>query len=178
MIITIGGLPGTGTTTIAKMIAEKYNLRHVCAGFIFREMAKEMGMDLAEFSKYAEENEEVDKEIDRRQVEMAKEGNIVLEGRLAAWMLIKNNIKIDLAIWLKAPPMVRAERISIRENEDVEEAMRKMLEREQSEKKRYKEIYNIDIDDLSIYDLVIDTSKWGIDGVFNIICTAIDNLKK
>jgi cytidylate kinase len=178
MIITIGGLPGTGTTTMAKKIAEKYNLRHVCAGFIFRDMAKEMGMDLAEFSKYAEENEEVDKEIDRRQVEMAKEGNIVLEGRLAAWMLIKNNIKIDLAIWLKAPPMVRAERISIRENEDVEEAMRKMLEREQSEKKRYKEIYNIDIDDLSIYDLVIDTSKWGIDGVFNIICTAIDNLKK
>ena len=178
MIITIGGLPGTGTTTMAKKIAEKYNLRHVCAGFIFRDMAKEMGMDLAEFSKYAEENEEVDKEIDRRQVEMAKEGNIVLEGRLAAWMLIKNNIKIDLAIWLKAPPMVRAERISIRENEDVEEAMRKMLEREQSEKKRYKEIYNIDIDDLSIYDLVIDTSKWGIDGVFSIICTAIDNLKK
>ncbi|AEF96047.1 (d)CMP kinase [Methanotorris igneus] len=178
MIITIGGLPGTGTTTMAKKIAEKYGLKHVCAGFIFRDMAKEMGMDLSEFSKYAEENEEVDKEIDRRQVEMAKEGNIVLEGRLAAWMLMRNNIKIDLAIWLKAPPMVRAERISIRENEDVEEAMRKMLEREQSEKKRYKEIYNIDIDDLSIYDLVIDTSKWGVDGVFNIICTAIDNLKK
>ncbi|EHP85000.1 (d)CMP kinase [Methanotorris formicicus] len=177
MIITIGGLPGTGTTTMAKKIAERYNLKHVCAGFIFRDMAKEMGMDLAEFSKYAEENEEIDKEIDRRQVEMAKEGNIVLEGRLATWMLMKNNIKIGLAIWLKAPPMVRAERISIRENEDVEEAMKKMLEREKSEKKRYKEIYNIDIDNLSIYDLVIDTSKWDVDGVFNIICSAIDNLK-
>lgn len=89
MIITIGGLPGTGTTTIAKLISEKYNLNHVCAGFIFRDMAKEMGMGLQEFSKYAEENPNIDHEIDRKQVELAKEGNIVLEGRLATWMLKK-----------------------------------------------------------------------------------------
>jgi cytidylate kinase len=176
MIITIGGLPGTGTTTIAKMIAEKYNLRHVCAGFIFREMAKEMGMDLQEFSKYAEQHREVDEEIDRRQVEIAKQGNVVLEGRLAAWMLLKNGIEPDLTIWFKAPLEVRAERISKRENVDKEIALKKMVEREASEKKRYKEIYNIDLDDLSIYDLVIDTSKWDVEGVFNIVSSAIDNL--
>jgi cytidylate kinase len=51
-----------------------------------------------------------------------------------------------------------------------------MVEREASEKKRYKEIYNIDLDDLSIYDLVIDTSKWDVEGVFNIVSSAIDNL--
>lgn len=177
MIITIGGLPGTGTTTIAKMIAEKYNLRHVCAGFIFREMAKEMGMDLQEFSKYAEQHKEIDEEIDRRQVEIAKQGNVVLEGRLAAWMLLKNGIKPDLTIWFKAPLEVRAERISKRENIDKDVALKKMIEREASEKKRYKEIYNIDLDDLSIYDLVIDTSKWDVEGVFNIVSSAIDNLK-
>ena len=178
MIITIGGLPGTGTTTIAKMIAEKYNLKHVCAGFIFREMAKEMGMDLQEFSKYAEEHEEIDKEIDRRQVELARQGNVILEGRLAAWMLLRNGVKPDLTIWFKAPLEVRAERISKRENIDKEDALKKMIERENSEKKRYKEIYNIDLDDLSIYDLIIDTSKWDVEGVFGIVSSAIDNLKR
>ena len=134
MIITIGGLPGTGTTTMSKLISERYNLKHVCAGFIFRDMAKEMNMELQEFSKYAEENPEIDKEIDRKQVEMAKEGNIVLEGRLAAWMLKNNNVNPTLSIWLRAPPMVRCERISERENEDLDTALTKMINRENSEK--------------------------------------------
>ncbi|ADG12783.1 cytidylate kinase [Methanocaldococcus infernus ME] len=177
MIITIGGLPGTGTTTIAKKIAEKYNLRYVCAGLIFREMAKEKGMSVEEFSKYAEKNKDVDKEIDKRQVELAKEGNIVLEGRLAAWMLLKNNIKPTLSIWFKAPIEVRAKRIAEREKISYEEALKNMTLREESEKKRYKEIYDIDLDNLFIYDLIIDTSKWDIGGVFNIVSTAIDNLK-
>ena len=34
-----------------------------------------------------------------------------------------------------------------------------MVEREQSEAKRYGEIHGIDIADLSIYDLVLDTEK-------------------
>jgi len=177
MIITIGGLPGTGTTTMAKMIAEKYGLEHVCAGFIFRDMAKEMNMDLNEFSKYAEQNPEIDKEIDRRQVELAKKGNIVLEGRLAAWMLKNNDVEPTVSIWLKAPPMVRCKRISERENEDIELALEKMIKRENSEKKRYKEIYNIDIDDLSIYNIMIDSSKWDVEGVFNIICKSIESIK-
>ncbi len=177
MIITIGGLPGTGTTTMAKMIAEKYGLEHVCAGFIFRDMAKEMNMDLNEFSKYAEQNPEIDKEIDRRQVELAKKGNIVLEGRLAAWMLKNNDVEPTVSIWLKARPMVRCKRISERENEDIELALEKMIKRENSEKKRYKEIYNIDIDDLSIYNIMIDSSKWNIEGVFNIICKSIESIK-
>ncbi len=176
MIITIGGLPGTGTTTIAKKIAKKFNLRYVCAGIIFREMAKEMNMSVEEFSKYAEKHKEIDKEIDKRQVELAKQGNIVLEGRLAAWMLLKNNIKPDLSIWFKTPIEIRAERISKRENLSFEEALQKIKLREDSEKKRYKDIYNINLDDLSIYDLVIDTSKWNIMGVFNIVGTAILNL--
>jgi len=177
MIITIGGLPGTGTTTTSKLLSEKYGLNHVCAGFIFRDMAKEMNMTLQEFSSYAETNTEVDNEIDRRQVEAAQSGDLILEGRLAGWILKKSDIKPDLSIWLKADPMVRCVRISERENENVDLALEKMISREASEKKRYKEIYNIEIDDLSIYDLTIESSKWDAKGVFNIIEKAIDNLK-
>jgi cytidylate kinase len=94
---------------------------------------------------------------------------------LAGWMLEKNNIKADLSIWLKADPMVRCKIISLRENEGIEKAMDEMILRENSEKKRYNEIYDINIDDLSIYDIIIESSKWDIDGVFNLIDYAIGN---
>ena len=179
MIITIGGLPGTGTTTIAKLICEKYNLKHVCAGFIFRDMAKEKNMTVEEFSTYAEQNPEIDHEIDRIQVEMAKEGNIVLEGRLANWMLKNNAVEPTVSIWLKAPPKVRCERITERDNEEsISIALKKMMDREKSEKKRYKELYNINIDDLSIYDLIINSSTWDIEGVFSIVDMAINHKSK
>ena len=32
--------------------------------------------------------------------------------------------------------------------------------REESEARRYKKYYNIDINDLSVYDLVVDTGKF------------------
>ena len=39
MIITIGGLAGTGTTTLAEKLSEKLDIPYISAGFIFREMA-------------------------------------------------------------------------------------------------------------------------------------------
>lgn len=74
--------------------------------------------------------------------------------------------------------MVRCERISERECEDINTALNKMINRENSEKKRYKELYDINIDDLSIYDIIINSSAWNIEGVFSIIDRAIANKSK
>ena len=41
MKITIGGLPGSGTTTVSRILSEKLNLEWISAGKIFRELAKE-----------------------------------------------------------------------------------------------------------------------------------------
>ncbi|WP_456481706.1 (d)CMP kinase [Methanopyrus sp.] len=182
VVITIGGLPGSGTTTMARRLAEHYGLKHVYAGEIFRKMAEERGADLEEFSKVAEDNPEIDLEIDRRQREAAEEGNVVLEGRLAAFVAageldhVKGPDLATLKIWLKAPLEVRAERVAKREGIDVEEARRRIQEREKSELKRYKEIYGVDPTDLSPYDLVLDTSRWSEDETFSILKAAIDPL--
>ncbi|BAA30368.1 (d)CMP kinase [Pyrococcus horikoshii] len=172
LVITVSGLAGSGTTTLSKKIAEHYGLKHVYAGLIFRQMAKEKGMSLEEFQKYAELHPEIDREVDRRQIEAAKEGNVVIEGRLAGWM-VKN---ADLKIWLDAPIRVRAERVAKREGISVEEAFMKIAEREMQNRKRYLNLYGIDINDLSIYDLIINTSKWSPEGVFAIVKAAIDHL--
>ena len=66
MIITIGGLAGTGTTTTAELLSEKLDIPYISAGFIFREMAAEHGMSVLEFSEFAEGNDDIDKEIEQK----------------------------------------------------------------------------------------------------------------
>ncbi|MFQ5976185.1 MAG: (d)CMP kinase [Candidatus Hydrothermarchaeales archaeon] len=170
MIVTVGGPIGSGKTTIAKAFAEKFNLKHISAGKVFREMAEERGMSLAEFSKFAEEHHELDREVDKRQIDLAKDGNAVIDGRLSGWMM-----DADLKIWLYAPLKIRAARVANREGKSYQEALIETEEREKSEKKRYRDIYDIDMDNISIYDITLNTSKWDEGGTINVISSAFSN---
>ena len=173
MRITVSGPPGSGTTTLAKALSSRFDLEYVSSGDVFRSMARERDMSLAEFGRVAEEDPEIDREIDERQAEIARENDdIVLEGRLSGWMAEE----ADMRVWLDAPLDVRAERVAEREEQTVEEARVEIEEREASESKRYQEIHGIDIDDLSVYDLVVDTSTWDKDGVAEITATAVERL--
>ncbi|MGA9187512.1 MAG: cytidylate kinase, partial [Methanosarcina sp.] len=48
--------------------------------------------------------------------------------------------------------------------------------REKSEALRYMSYYKIDIGDLSIYDIVIDSEKWNQYQILDILRVAIDSL--
>lgn len=173
MIITIGGPIGTGKSTVAKALAKKFNLKHVSAGEVFRGMAKEKGLSLADFSKLAEGDPKIDKEVDRRQEEIAKSsGNAIVDGRLSARM-----INANLKIWLTAPLEVRAKRVAEREGKRVKDALKETKEREKSELKRYSEIYGIDTKDVSYYDVVLNTSLWNADEVISILEKIIGSLR-
>jgi cytidylate kinase len=173
MRITVSGPPGSGTTTLAEAMSSRFDLEHVSSGDVFRSMARERGVSLAEFGRVAEQDPEIDREIDERQTEIGHENDdIVLEGRLSGWMVEG----ADLRVWLDAPVEVRAERVAKREGQTVEEARDEIKEREASESKRYQEIHGIDIDDLSIYDLVVDTSTWDQEGVADVVTAAVERL--
>jgi len=173
MRITVSGPPGSGTTTLAEAVSSRFDLEHVSSGDVFRSMARERGVSLSEFGRVAEEDPEIDREIDKRQTEIGRENDdIVLEGRLSGWMVED----ADLRVWLDAPVDVRAERVAERERQTAEEARVEIEEREASESKRYQEIHGIDIDDLSVYDLVVDTSTWDEEGVAEITTTAVERL--
>lgn len=173
MIITVGGSAASGKTTLARNLAKRLKFKHISAGGIMREMASERKQSLIEFSKYAEKNPEVDVEIDQRQKKLAK-GNCVIDGRLSAHF-----IKADLKVWLTAPIEVRAMRIKKRDRfKTLDDAVNHIKRREASEKKRYKKIYGINYPDLSIYDIILDTSRFGIKATTGIIAEAAENLKK
>ena len=170
MIITIGGLAGTGTSTLAEVLSKKLDIPYISAGFIFREMAAEKGMSVLEFSEFAEGNDEIDKEIDKRQAEKAKlADNLIVEGRLSAYFVDN----ADLRLWLMTPFDVRSKRISEREQKSVEVAKDEIITREKSEALRYKEIHNIDISNMDIYDLIINTDSFDPESISEIVTTTL-----
>ena len=165
MIITIGGLAGTGTTTLAEVLSEKLDVQFISAGFIFRQMAAERGMSVLEFSEFAEGNDEIDKEIDKRQAEIAESSeNLIIEGRLSAYF-----VEADLKLWLMTPFEVRSKRIAQREDKSVDVAKSEIITREKSEALRYKEIHNIDISNMEIYDLIVNTDSFDLESISEII---------
>lgn len=169
MILTIGGLAGTGTTTAAKVLSEKLDIPFLSTGSIFREMAKERGMSVLEFSEFAEKDNNIDIEIDRRQSELAKSSdNLILEGRLSAYF-----VEADLKLWLITPFDVRAERIADRENKTVDLAKKEIIIREESEALRYKDIHDIDISSMDIYDLVINSGSFSPEQIADIIINTL-----
>ena len=108
----------------------------------------------------------IDKEIDKRQALKAKSAeNLILEGRLSAFFVDN----ADLRICLMTPFDVRSKRIAQREDKSVEVAKEEIITREKSEALRYMEIHNIDISNMDIYDIIINTDTFKPESVSEII---------
>ena len=132
------------------------------------ETAKKYKMSLEDFGKFCEKNSEVDKELDEKQVKILKKGNVIIEGRLAGWLAYRNNIP-SFKIFIDANLNTRVKRIINREDGDIEKRKNEIIERERSEFTRYKKYYDIDIDDISIYDLVVDSTDKTPEEIVNLI---------
>jgi cytidylate kinase len=156
VLITISGLPGSGKTTVARLVARALQLEHVYAGDIFRRQAAARGLSLEEFARRAETDHTIDRALDAQMRERARQGNAVLEGRLAAFMADEAGVAA-LRVFLDASEEVRAARIAGREGGDATERLPQMRTREASDARRYREIYGFDYHDPSRYDLVLGT---------------------
>jgi predicted cytidylate kinase len=156
VLITISGLPGSGKTTVARLVAAALGLEHVYAGDIFRRQAEQHGMTLEEYARRAETDHSIDRALDEQMRRRARSGNAVLEGRLAAFMADEAGVPA-LKVFLDADEAVRAERIVGREGGDAALRLREIQAREASDARRYREIYGFDYHDRERYDLVLVT---------------------
>ncbi|WP_340101328.1 (d)CMP kinase [Salinibaculum salinum] len=173
MLITVSGPGGSGKSTLAATLADRLGYDHLSGGDIFREIAAERDLSPLELNKLAEEDDQIDRDLDHRLRSTARDSDdLVLESRLAGWMA---GDYADLRLWLDAPIDVRATRIAEREEKPVDQAREETRARADSEALRYQEYYGIDIHDRSIYDLVINTARWGPEGVLTLVADAIEN---
>lgn len=157
MLITISGLPGSGTTTVSRLVADVLELERIPGGEVFRELAVEAGMSLADFGAFAQHHPEIDIELDRRLEERAREGGCVIESRLAGWLATRANL-VAVRVWVDADEHVRAARVALREGTSPEVAAADNQARSDLEHERYRAVYGIDLGDRSTYDLVLDSS--------------------
>lgn len=157
MLITISGLPGAGTSTTARLVAEALGIERVDGGTVFRTMAAERGLDVGEFSLVAEDDPEIDLELDQRLANRAREGDVLLESRLAGWIVTNESLPA-IRVWVDADEEERARRVAAREGVDPAAALEANRAREASERRRYRTYYGIDLDDQTVYDLVIDST--------------------
>jgi cytidylate kinase len=158
MLITISGLPGSGKTTVARLVARELGLEHVYAGEIFRRQAEARGIPLAEYLSQAETDDSIDRDLDAQMLRRAAEGPAVLEGRLTAYIAQQAGVPA-WKVFLDASETVRAERIAGREGGATAERLREIQAREASDRRRYRDIYGVDYHHPALYDRIMQTDR-------------------
>ncbi|MDR2394931.1 MAG: cytidylate kinase family protein [Treponema sp.] len=150
--IAISGKSGCGNTTVSRIVAESLGLRFI--NLTFRNLAQEQGKELSEILALAAKDDAWDRELDLRQVALAREGGgCVLGSRLAIWMLHE----ADLKVYLTARSETRAQRIMKREGGTLAGVAAFTEERDRQDRERYLQIYGIDNDAYAFADLILDT---------------------
>jgi len=164
MRITIGGMPGSGKSTVAKLVAKELDLRFYSMGKIMRELASKREMAVNEYTAL---KEDVDSELDNYQKELGeKEDNFIIEGRLS-FHFIPKSIKFffDVDLETAAKRIFKNQRASEKHYSSVKETLDILKLRIAGDRQRYAARYGIDAFNYKNFDSVIDTSDLTVEQV-------------
>jgi CMP/dCMP kinase len=170
-IIAVSGKSGCGNSTVSKLLADRLGFRLV--NFTFRNMALERGISFEEILELAQKDFSIDRELDARQVELAREGNCVIGSRLALWLLPEATLRL----YLWAGPEARAARIQKREGGELADIMAFTKARDERDHARYLSIYDIDNDAFFGADLIINTERYEPPEIVEIAVAALEQKK-
>ena len=182
-VIVISGMPGCGSSTTARLLAEKLGLKFFSAGKHTKKLAEEAEKlyyketeRIVEFFKTDRgKSKDHHMSVEELQQNLANEGDIVIESKLGI-RFIKN---AAFKIWLKAPFETRSERSVKRDEISTEDANKFLKEKENAERENFKRIYNFDyFDQEKEADLVIDTSDKSPEEIVDIIIKFIEEKPK
>jgi cytidylate kinase len=183
IVICVSGMTGSGKSTVAKRLADKYGLDYFSGGNALKTLAQEEGYnpdvtgwwETAEGLKFLQQRMEdpaFDKRIDEQLLELAKQGNVVLDSWTMPWLLNEG-----FKVWLEASPQVRAKRVMNRDSISIEEAMKALTEKDEQTRQIYKKLYGFDLgNDLSPFNLVLATDELEPGEVFHAVCLVTDRL--
>jgi len=174
MKITISGTPGSGKSTMGKLLAEKLNYTYYDMGEVRRELAKKHKMTLEELNKLGEREDWTDTQADALSVEIGKKhDNFVFVARLA-YHFIPGSVKIYLECDIKeGAKRIFKDKRTGEKYESIKEMEKKLNERMESDKLRYLKYYDINPYNKSNYDIVIDTTFLSVEEVLERILDVV-----
>ena len=175
--ITITGSLGSGKSVVSSILKERLGLEVESIGSLLRRMAQNYGMSTNDFNKYMETHPEFDHELDNFvKSEGLKPTPKIFDSRLA-WHFIPQSFKV----YLYVKDEIAAERVyndvgRINEkHENIGTALANIIQRRNSEVHRFKIQYNIDLENFSNYNLVVDTSYSSPSTIADIIIANYQN---
>lgn len=183
IVICICGMAGSGKSTVAKRLAERCGLKYYSGGDALKVLAVEEGCNPLErgwwesregmrFLEKREKDPKFDRGVDQKLLELAQQGNVILDSWTMPWLLKKG-----FKIWLEASIEKRAKRIAKRGGISAEEALQAVRSKEERTKNIYKKLYGFKLgEDFTPFHLILDTDHLNAEEVFQILCTVIDNM--
>lgn len=161
-IISLAGDLAAGKGTVSKILMEDLGYGVYRNGEYARKLAKEMGLDITSFNKYLAEHPEIDLQIEKSASEYAKTNdNFIIDARLG-WYAVPESFKVYLKVDIDVAAKRAFEDNNRKGTEQfatVEEQKRDMIERFRLENERYWNLYHVHKEDMSNYDLVVDTTN-------------------
>lgn len=190
VLIVVGGPGGSGSSTIARLLAKHYGLSYFYGGGEMRKLAKKYGFDsLTKFlasEKVTNPNNSIDREIDERLIKAAFSRNVLIDSKNFAAIVTYKKIPTTIRIWLTADLEVRVHRKlwskgRLAEGKQLtkrsklyKETSMKLMQRYSNDKHRFKKLYDIDYDKQEKYnDIILDTSKINVSETFNLLLKII-----
>lgn len=157
--ISLAGDLGSGKSTVSDILIERLGAEYYSTGAIVRSIARKKGMDVGDFNRYMESHPEIDREIDNGLCALSDVDKLMIIDSRLAWYFTKGTFKV----YLSTDTVTSALRImqANRQGEHkatLEESIEATKFRRESEKRRYREQYGVDIKDLHNYDLIVDTT--------------------
>jgi len=158
-IITITGDLGSGKSTVSNLLKDRLQYDYIYTGSIQRQIAHKHNMTTLELNKYAETHPEIDEEIDATFRTLNASESLIVDSRLA-WFFIPHSFKVylqtDLAVSIRR---ISADALRVNESyASVDDAATQIMARKKSENKRYMDLYGANCEDLSHFDLIINTT--------------------
>lgn len=160
-IITISGESGAGKTTLLTELftyLEPLGWRKIKIGELFRQFCITRGYTVQEIERVPLD---IHRQFDNIQSEILKtDSNIIIEGRMSGYWAYNDKLQDIVKIYCNLPLEIRASRFATREDITIQEAMRKVSERDNKDLKIYNKLYNLeDYRDKKYYDLYLETTK-------------------
>ena len=161
-IIALSGDLASGKGTVSKILMEKLNFGIYRNGEYARKLAKEKGLSITSFNSYLAEHPEIDLQIEKSASEYAKNhDNFVIDARLG-WYAVPESFKVYLRVDIDVAAQRAFSDLNRKETEKfntVEEQKQDMIRRFTLENERYWNLYKVRKEDMSNYDLVVDTTN-------------------
>lgn len=176
LIVTISGDLGSGKSILTDALCNHWKAERYSTGTVQRQLAADMGISTLELNRLAETDKTIDDKIDGVFASLSQTGkNLIVDSRMA-WHFIPDAFKIKLEV----NPIVAAERIIAdkgRSSEnylDFNATLQGLKDRKASERERFLNYYNADIENHDNYDLVIETTDVTPESICLITNEALD----